>query len=148
MEANEILKWCLTNYDDLVCIESWGEQALFYNPGNRKKRGVYVVTIKAKDGENDNSSNLDREGVYRLNIGVPKERFQKIFTTIPKRPAKGGCVDMKYDFTKKDVILPHPVYGWMGWICILNPSVEMFEQIKPFLTEAYEWSKKKFLKSL
>ncbi len=29
---------------------------------------------------------------------------------------------MPYDFSAKDIIMPHPVYAWMGWICMLNPS--------------------------
>ena len=35
-------------------------------------------------------------------------------------PYKGGLVDMSYDFIAKDVIMLHPVYAWMDWICFLN----------------------------
>ena len=72
------------------------------------------MTIKEKDGDNDKSSNLDRHGVYRLNIGVSRNRFLKHFAEIPARPSKGGVIDMDYDFTQMGVLMPHPVYGWMS----------------------------------
>ncbi len=46
-------------------MESWGEKGIFYNPGRVLKRGVYILTVKEKDGDNDKGSKLDRPGVYR-----------------------------------------------------------------------------------
>lgn len=69
-----------------------------------------------------------------------------MFGEIPKRPNKGELVDMNYNFSKTDDILPHPVYAWMNWICILNPSEESFEKLKQFIQEAYEYAKEKFKK--
>jgi hypothetical protein len=34
--------------------------------------------------------------------------------------------------------MPHPVYAPQGWVCVLNPSAETFERVKPLLREAYE----------
>lgn len=48
-------------------INSCGEKGIFYNPGKKLKRGVYVLTIKEKDGDNDRASNLSREEIYRVN---------------------------------------------------------------------------------
>lgn len=31
----------------------------------------------------------------------------------------------------------HPVYGWMSWIAIVDPSRRTFEELKPLLAEAY-----------
>ena len=28
--------------------------------------------------------------------------------------------------------LPHPVYAWMGWMCVVNPSEEIFEVCRIF----------------
>ena len=57
---------------------------------------------------------------------------------------------MNYDFTELNKILPHPVYAWMGWISILNPTHETFEELKPYIQdkhqEAYEYAKDKFKK--
>jgi hypothetical protein len=35
---------------------NWGERGIFYNPDRVLKKGVYVLTIKEKDGENDSAS--------------------------------------------------------------------------------------------
>jgi hypothetical protein len=53
---------------------------------------------------------------------------------------------MPYEFTAKDVIMPHPVYAWMGWICALTPSEATFESLKPYILESYEYAKEKFKK--
>ncbi|MCI9576108.1 MAG: hypothetical protein HFJ84_05485 [Clostridiales bacterium] len=146
MTPDEILKYCLKNLDDTVLVNSWGERGIYYNPGNKLKRGVYILTIKEKDGDNDKSSNLNRKDIYRLNLGIRKPTFSKIFGSIPQRPSKGCVVNMDYDFTSRNEILPHPVYAWMGWICVLNPSESRFEELKPFIQEAYEYAKEKYAK--
>ncbi len=142
----QILQYCLKNLDGTVLAESWGEKGIFYNPNGVLKRGVYVLTVKEKDGENDKASGLDREGVFRVNLGVRKNTFLEMFGTVPKRPPKGGVVDMPCDFTETDKILPHPVYAWMSWICALNPSEETFEKLEPLIREAYEYAKEKYAK--
>ena len=129
-----------------MLVNGWGERGIFYNPQNKLKRGVYILTVKEKDGENDCSSNLDREGIYRVNLGVRKQTFLDAFGCVPARPAKGGVVDMRFDFTATDKIMPHPVYGWMSWICCLNPSDETFEKLKPLIAEAHAYAKEKFEK--
>lgn len=146
MTADKIITYCLDRLEGIAIINSWGERGVFYNPENRLKRGVYILTLKEKDGENDSASQLNRKGIYRVNIGVRKSTFEKMFGTVPARPPKGGTADMGYDYTVTDRILPHPVYGWMSWICCLNPSEETFERLKPLIAEAYEYAKEKFLK--
>lgn len=81
-------------------------------------------------------------------MGVRKKTFVEIFGMIPKRPVKGGIIDMDYDFATIDQILPHPVYGWMSWICSLNPSEETFEKLKPYIQEAYEYAIEKYIKRM
>ena len=77
-------------------------------------------------GEFDNASNLDRPGVFRLNIGVSKETFAKLFPT-----------DGEHDLPAIDRLMPHPVYGRNHFVCVLNPSDSTFESVKPLLKEAH-----------
>lgn len=146
MDAQDIIKYCLDSLPDTALVNSWGESGIFYNPNNALKRGIYVLTIKEKDGDNDKSSDLDRDSIYRVNIGVRKNTFVNMFGSIPKRPAKGGVVDMPFDFTQTNKILPHPIYAWMSWICALNPSEQTFEKLKPLIVEAYNYAKEKYAK--
>lgn len=146
MKPDDILKFCISYFEGTVLVESWGEKGIFYNPYNTLKRGVYVLTIKEKDGDNDKSSNLNRDNTFRVNLGIRKKTFEGLFGEIPKRPSAGNIVDMNYDFAEVDKIIPHPVYAWMGWISVLNPSKETFETLKTFIEEAYGYSKEKFSK--
>ncbi len=101
MQPTDILDYCTTNLTGTVLAKNWGEQGIFYNPGNVLKKGVYILTIKEKDGENDNASRVNREGVYRMNLGLRKETFRRLFHTVPPRPPAGGVVDLEYDFAKE-----------------------------------------------
>ncbi|WP_096000587.1 DUF6194 family protein [Clostridioides difficile] len=146
IKADDILNYCLSNLDDVVLMDSWGERAIYYNPNGVLKRGVYVLTIKEKDSNNDKGSLVSRPNVYRVNIGLRKETFIEMFGYIPKRPGVGQIVDMDFDFTKLDTIMPHPIYSWMGWICVLSPTEKTFENFKTLIGESYNFAKQKFKK--
>lgn len=145
MEPKEIFKLCET-MDGVVRNKNWGEEGIFYNPGNVLNKGAYIMTIKLKDGDNDKCSNLNRGGLYRVNTGISKPTFRDTFGEIPARPAAGGIVNMPYDFSEINKIMPHPVYAWMGWICVINPTQETFEKFYKYIEEAYELAKKRFAK--
>jgi Family of unknown function (DUF6194) len=98
----------------------------------------------------DTASDLERPGVYRLNIGVSKETWIGLFG----EPTKGTPGDhgigsgssADWDFTKLDTLMPHPVYGRMHWVCVLCPSEKTFDSLKPLLAEAYELNVARSLK--
>lgn len=121
----------------VVPKDAWGETSYFYNPGNALKRGTYFATVKEKDGENDRGSNLNRDGVWRLNMGIQKATFIEMFGPPPARPGKGAIVEGPWDFTQLDILIPHPVYAWMGWVGVLSPSKETWKQCKPLLADAH-----------
>ena len=110
---------------------SWGDRFFFYDPERKlPSDGKFpFATIVTKDyGDFDKASNLNRPGVFRLNIGVGKATFQSMFGQQPSG----------HDFTALDKVMPHPVYGTMFWVCVLNPSQETFAKIQPLLKEAYD----------
>jgi hypothetical protein len=148
MNISDIEKYILESFADVNPLDSWGEKSFFLNPGRQLKRGTYFATLKEKDGDNDKASYLDRDGIFRLNMGVSKDAYLSLFNTLPKRPTKGCFIDGDYDFQRADIVLPHPVYGWMGWICVLNPSEETFETCKDFLDDAYDKAMKATMKKL
>lgn len=94
--------------DGTVAIDSYGERAVFYNPNGKLKRGVYILTINEKDGQNDKYSRMNRNGIFRTDIGPLKAAFVKLFGSLPARPAKGAIVAMDFDFAAPDRLLPHP----------------------------------------
>ncbi len=141
-----ISQYLVETFQNLVVIPSWGETSFFYNPHHLSPRGTYFCTIKDHDGENDKASALHRTDVFRFNFGIPKSIFLELFGNIPKRPSKGGIISGPYDFTQLDILYPHPIYGWMYWVAILNPSENTFMQIKDLLLESYQLVLQKHLK--
>lgn len=135
--AEEIERHVVDNFSDVHCKASWGERACFVNPGGRLPNGVYFATLKSADGANDRASRLDRPGVFRLSLGIGRSAFLAQFGALPERPPAGGVVATGDDFAALDRLLPHPVYAWMGWICVLNPSWPLFASLQPLLESAY-----------
>jgi hypothetical protein len=137
----------IQSLDSAVVFDSnWGERALFYNPGKVLKKGIYIATFKERDGANDSASNLNRGGLYRLNVGLSKSSYFKLFGPTPARPAAGHIVNTGHDFTTLDLITPHPVYGWMGWIAVINPAAQTYASLRPYLIESLTLAKTKFAK--
>jgi hypothetical protein len=98
------------------------------------------ATIASTGNEYEKISNLDRPGVYRLNIGLSRETFQEMF-------GKGRIDTSVYDFTALDMIMPHPDYSTQHFICVLSPGQATFdEKIRPMLAEAYDVAMKRYNK--
>lgn len=113
------------------------ERGFFYNPDGSLPRGIYFATIKEGDGPHDKASQLNRAGVYRLSVGLGKKAYEELFGRRPARPAKGNVIDSEVDFTTLDSLMPHPVYGWMGWVAINKPSKEQLDVVKQLLDISY-----------
>ena len=148
MKPSDILDDLLARYSGTRAVEAWGETSLFYNPGDLLPRGVYFATVKEKDGENDKASALDRRNVFRFNIGTSKPLFIDRFGHPPKRPGKGCHIEGPWDFKALNQITPHPVYGWMSWVSVLNPSYDTFAGLAPMIDAAFEKAKANFDKKI
>jgi len=144
MNTTDVISTIISRLPGVVPKSSWGETSLFYNPGHRLPNGVYFCTIKDHDGVNDKASQLDRQGVFRVAIGIGSPTYIRLFGSKPKRPEKGGIVNLPCDFTETGRLMPHPVYAWMAWAQILSPSKDLFEKIFPFISEAHAIAVKKF----
>jgi hypothetical protein len=122
-----VADYILKTFPHVETTKAYGYDMFFY----RSDRKLSFATMISSDYDYDHFSNLNRPGVYRLNIGVSKQTFQSLF----------GADDVNlndYDFTALDVLMPHPEYAQYHFICVLSPSEETFETIRPLLTEAYQ----------
>jgi hypothetical protein len=128
---------------------AWGDTFYIYDPDRTlPPAGQFpFATIVTKDyGDFDCASQLNRAGVFRLNIGVSKETYRSLFGPQPSPPPTNGVVATGHDFTALDQLLPHPVYAPQSWVCILNPSAATFETVKPLLAEAYQLAVSRYTK--
>lgn len=146
ISIQDITEYMLKTYPGVKVSRNWGEKGLFYNPNNALPKGIYVLTFKEKDGPHDKASSLDRTNHYRLNLGISKESFRSMFGAVPARPAAGEVVASGHDFKQIDTIMPHPVYGWMAWIAVINPSAATFAKLQPLIDESVTMAKLKFAK--
>lgn len=140
MHVEKIESYFITQFNDVYAYDAWGERSFFLNPQKQFKRGTYFATLKMQDGEHDTASHLNREGIFRVNMGLSKDCYKTLLGELPKRPPKGGVITNStnnIDFTVLNTLLPHPVYAWMGWVCVLNPDESLFRWCKPLFENAY-----------
>lgn len=139
-----ITDYITDTFEGVHPVDAWGYEFFFYNPDRTQPDKVYFATLANKDSENDHVSNLDRPGVFRLNIGVSTATFRSLFGgPVPQSDA----AETAYDYTELDTILPHPEYALMNWICILNPGPATFlDVVQPLLAGAYERAVNKYHK--
>src|SRR5262245_3096568 len=122
---DEITSWITTTYPDTKIAQAMG--ATFFSLSEQHWPN-FATIVTTDEHDMGTPSNLAREGVFRLNIGVGKETFERLV---------GQATDP--DYAALDTILPHPVYAKQRWIAILNPSGETFtDLVKPLIAEAHE----------
>lgn len=144
MNEAEIHKFIFENYENVRPTEAWGDTFFYYNPSESLPDEIYFATLKTNDDDYDNMSNLNREGVFRLNIGLSKPTFVSLFG-LPQATEGEAVPSSDVDYTSLDTLIPHPVYGRIFWASILNPSEDRFrEVVKPLLDDAYGLAVSKF----
>jgi len=133
MDESAVIDYIMKTFPKVETVTEYGYDMFFY----RSDRKLSFATMISSDYDYDHVSNLNRPGVYRLNIGVSKQTFQSLFGT--------DQVNVNdYDFTALDVIMPHPEYAQYHFICVLAPSDETFEEIRPLLAEAYDIAARRY----
>lgn len=130
--ANEIAR-----LDGVMAIAQGGNRFFLYDPDGRGEKAQMfpMATILTSDAY-DTHSNLDREGVFRINIGVDKETFLSLFG------GRASQLDPR-DFSVLDTILPHPDYGAQYFVCVLNPD-ETLGEVRRLLTIAHGVAAKRY----
>jgi hypothetical protein len=127
LNENAIAQYILTTFAGVETSENYGYTFFFY----KSERVLPFVTLIAADNEYDQISQLNRLGVYRLNIGVGRQAFQALF-------GEGKVEVGAYDYAALNQIMPHPEYAAQHFVCVLSPSGETLEKVQGLLAQAYE----------
>ncbi len=127
MNESSVANYITKTFAGVETTTNFGYTFFFYGSDHT----LPFATLISSDYDYDRISNLDRPGVFRLNIGVSRQTFQALFGT-----AKADV--NSYDFTVLDVIMPHPEYALQNFICVLSPSDVTFDRIRALLAEAYD----------
>ncbi|WP_424883159.1 DUF6194 family protein [Streptomyces sp. SLBN-8D4] len=105
---------------------AWGDAFFYYAPDGRTPRNTQPYgTIVTKNYPADTACDLDPPGRWRVNVQVGR-------TALPE------LLGERHDPATADVVLPHPVYGSLGWICVVNPGERTTGTVVRLLREAHE----------
>jgi hypothetical protein len=138
VDEASIIQYITDTFADVQVASANGDSFFFYGPGQKvPERTLPFATLVTSDAY-DQASNLDRPSVFRLNLGIGKAAYNARFGPRPSPPGASGIIDTGHDFTALDQLMPHPVYGHLYWVCVLNPSEATFQSVRPLLAEAYD----------
>ena len=104
---------------------SWGDVFFFYAPDGRVPRGRPFATIVTKpypDEEPDPV--LAQDGSFRLNVDVGRASVAAVV---------GGATPA----IGPDVWVPHPVYGALGWVAVVDPGERTAQRARELLGAAH-----------
>ena len=119
--------------DNVQQEENFGYIFFFVGDDHR----LPFVSIGHSDNDFDTVSNLNREGVFRINIGVSKETYESLLAETDSE---------NVDYSVLDLFLPHPHYSKQHFVCILNPSQKNAEVTRQLMVEAHSISTSRQLK--
>ena len=100
--------------------EAWGD--VFFSVDGPQ---FPFITLVKRDQPGDDTSHLDREGVFRLNINIGRGALAERFSD-----------DGDRDPAAFDQFFPHPVYAGYGFISVLNPE-STAEQVRELALKAH-----------
>lgn len=87
----------------------------------------FATVVWTDEHDEGAPSDLARPGVYRVNVGVDRETFQRLV---------GSLADP--DYAAFDRYVPHPVYAKQRWVSILNPShATVSETLMPLIADGH-----------
>ncbi|HET7829448.1 MAG TPA: DUF6194 family protein [Candidatus Limnocylindrales bacterium] len=123
-DPDEITSWITSMYPDTVVSRAMG--ATFFSL-DESQWPNFATIVTTDEHDMGNPSDLAREGVFRLNIGVGRQTFERLVGSVTEP-----------DHAALDRVVPHPVYAKQRWVSILNPSRATFEEVvKPLIAEAH-----------
>lgn len=106
---------------------AWGDSFFFY--GDESTMPFATILTGNYPGF-DERSDLDRDGVFRLNVWVSPATAHAAAGEPPVDPDE-------FDYSVLDRVIPHPVYARQSWVSVLNPD-STDDQVRALLTEAHE----------
>ena len=130
MDDADIIRYIIETYPDTDIVTAGG--GTFFSIDPEKHWPNFATLVTTDEFDEGPIANLSgRPGVFRLNIGVTGNSFDRVL-------GDAALEGAQVDFAALDTLLPHPVYGKQHWLSVLSPSDETFEQqVRPLLDEAH-----------
>jgi len=122
---------------------SWGDLFFYYAPDGVVPKSQPFATIVTKDYPDDRTSRLDRPDAFRLNISAGAAEFLNWTGHEPQEPATPDI-----DAGTADVVIRHPVYGSLGWLCVVNPGSGTAAPVRDLLRTAHHLARARYQRRL
>jgi hypothetical protein len=107
-----------------VTIEGSGDSFVFYDPDGITvpERRFPFITVVTGD-RYDAASWLDRDAAsFRVNLSVDLVTYEALLGPAPRQAAGHEVIDTGFDYKSRDLVMPHPFYAPMHWVCVVNPG--------------------------
>lgn len=111
---------------------AWGDR--FFYVGSDRRQPFATIVEHDVPGF-DEASQLDRPGVFRLNLDLGRTEFEMLFGFPPKDFEEHRN---EFDFARLDTLVPHPGYALHGFGSIVMPGPQMLPEIDRLLTIAHD----------
>ncbi|MYT29636.1 MULTISPECIES: DUF6194 family protein [unclassified Streptomyces] len=117
----------------------WGDAFFYYAPDGQVPRNVQPYgTIVTKNYPGDDASGLDAPDRWRVNLHVDRATFAELTGEQPRR------LTLQRDHASTDTVLPHPVYGELGWVCVVSPGERTADTVAQLLRVAHDAARARF----
>jgi hypothetical protein len=115
---------------------AWGDSFIYYDPDDSEanRKMPFATLVCSNYPGFDTASQLDRKGVFRLNIAVGRAAYERLLDHSPTAHAERYACD----YAEFDTLIPHPIYAEQGWVSIVNPGPKTAEQAPQLLAEAHD----------
>jgi hypothetical protein len=120
---------------------SWGDVFFYVAPDGKVPSGQPFATIVTKDYPGEPSAGLSRADAFRVNIAAGAHSRRNTRTDagpdgeVP--PVAAPVEQTAIDPRTPDLLMPHPVYGQLGWVAVVNPAARTSEQVLALLHTAH-----------
>jgi len=138
-DATALLMAIKRELPGILTTNGQGDSFVFYDPDGvtvPEKRFPFLTVVTGD--RYDAASNLDRDDrTYRVNLGVDRQTYEDLLGPAPRQAAGYEVIDTGVDYTAADVVLPHPFYAPMHWVCIVNPAERTRSQLAHLIEIAH-----------
>lgn len=129
-----------------VMTEGQGDSFVFYDPDGITvpERRFPFITVVTGD-RYDAASRLDRDAAtFRINLGVGRADYEAPFGPAPRQAAGCEVIDTGFDYSSADLVMPHPFYAPMHWVCVVNPGERSRAVLADLMDAAYALARARY----
>ncbi|MCC6498440.1 MAG: hypothetical protein IT193_19515, partial [Propionibacteriaceae bacterium] len=105
---------------------AWGDRFFYYAPDGVVPNSQPFATVVTKDYPGEPESGLGN-GIFRVNVEAG-------------RRDQGPVADPGV----RDLVLPHSVYGHLGWVAVVQPGEGATAELKDLLREAHAAARRRW----